>query len=247
MRRSRAEVYVLELALLGGAIGLRHALEADHLAAVATLVEDGDASALTGAAWGVGHSVPIVALGALFVGAGVRLPAVVATAFEVVVAAGLVGLGVWALAGGGSIGTSIARVVGRTGGGTDATESAGDGEPDHRHHTVAGRRVGLTHTHPRTASASDSHADEASFAVGVVHGVAGSGGVVAGLAATARTPVGSVGFLAGFAVVTVVTMALLSWGWRRVPVGTDRLRTLAGLVSLAVGVALLADLAGVVP
>lgn len=195
----------------------------------------------------MGHSVPIVGLGALFVGAGVRLPPTVATAFEVVVAAVLVGLGVWALGGGAPIGTSLARFVDRTGEGAGGTESAGDGGTGHRHHTLAGRRIGLTHTHPRTASASSSHADEASFAVGVVHGVAGSGGVVVGLAAAARTPVGSACFLTGFAVVTVVAMALLSWGWRRVPVGTDRLRTLAGLVSLAVGVALFVDLAGVVP
>jgi high-affinity nickel permease len=49
MRRTHARPSVFEPALLGAAIGLRHALEADHRAAVATLVED-DASARTGAA-----------------------------------------------------------------------------------------------------------------------------------------------------------------------------------------------------
>ncbi|MFC6838395.1 hypothetical protein [Halomarina ordinaria] len=49
---------MLEGALLvGGAFGMRHAFEADHLAAVATLVEDGERPVSTGAAWGIGPSI----------------------------------------------------------------------------------------------------------------------------------------------------------------------------------------------
>jgi len=61
----------------GGAVGVGHALEANHLTAVATLVDErrgADEPRGVGASWGVGHSIPVVALGALFAALGVRLP-----------------------------------------------------------------------------------------------------------------------------------------------------------------------------
>ena len=55
---------------LGFVLGLRHALDADHVAAVATLLrrEQGVAKAMgVGALWGVGHTASLVAFGALLV------------------------------------------------------------------------------------------------------------------------------------------------------------------------------------
>lgn len=78
--------------LVGGAFGVHHAFEADHVAAVATLVEAEDRPASTGAAWGVGHSLPILALGALFLALDLRVPSTVATGFEEVKESRLQGL-----------------------------------------------------------------------------------------------------------------------------------------------------------
>jgi hypothetical protein len=212
--------------LVGGAFGAKHAFEADHVAAVATLVESGERSASTGAAWGIGHSVPILALGALFLALNVQIPSGIATAFEALVAAILVALGVRVIAGREALGTSILRHVhDRDADGTDS---------DHRHLTIGERRVGLTH----------SHADEESFAVGIVHGLAGSGGVVVALAAAAPTLVDGIGFLIGFAVASVLSMALASWGWSRAVGQTGTLRLVAGLASVAVGMLLFAEIAG---
>jgi high-affinity nickel permease len=55
--------------LLGLVIGLRHALEADHLAAVASLStrHDGRLSALSrGGLWGLGHSATLLAIGGAY-------------------------------------------------------------------------------------------------------------------------------------------------------------------------------------
>ena len=57
--------------LVGGLFGVRHAFEADHVAAVATLVEDDDRPVTAGLAWGVGHCLPVLALGGLFLALGV--------------------------------------------------------------------------------------------------------------------------------------------------------------------------------
>ncbi|MFB6173850.1 MAG: sulfite exporter TauE/SafE family protein [Halobacteriales archaeon] len=212
------------IALVTGlAFGVRHAFEADHVAAVATLVEDGERPASTGAAWGVGHSVPILLLGALFLALGLRIPEPLADGFEAVVALVLVALGLRVLAGREAIGTALLSHV---------HEGDGDG---HRHVRVAGREVGLVH----------SHADEESFAVGVVHGLAGSGGVVVALAAAAPTVAGGAAFLGAFAVATVVAMSAAAWGFGTALGRTGALRTVAGLASVAVGLLLLADVLAV--
>jgi cytochrome c biogenesis protein CcdA len=217
---------VFATALAAGlAFGARHAVESDHVAAVATLVEDGQSSFSTGAAWGVGHSLPILALGAVFVGLGLRPPPVVASGFELVVGLVLVVLGVRAVAGREPLGTAVVRHV-------HGDDEAGD---HHRHLRIAGRTVGLTH----------SHAAGESFAVGVVHGLAGSAGVVVALAATAGGPVDGAGFLAGFSAASVGAMAVAAWAWGRAVGHAARLRVLAGVASVAVGLLLVASSAGV--
>ncbi len=255
---------MLETALLvGGAFGVRHAFEADHVAAVATLVEEQDRPASTGAAWGVGHSIPILLLGALFLALDLRVPPPVATAFEAVVAVVLVALGARAVAGREALGLSLLRHVHDGGHERDDDQGHDDqghthayeGEHEHGHDddghehahehthaqegghlhlTVLGREVGLTH----------SHADDASFAVGVVHGLAGSGGVVVALAAAAPTVADGAGFLLGFAVATVVAMGLAAWGWGRAVGRTGTLRVVAGLASICVGLLLFAEVVG---
>lgn len=209
--------------LVGGAFGVRHAFEADHLAAVATLVKDGDRPASTGAAWGLGHSIPILSLGTMFLVLDLQIPASLTTGFELVVAVILVILGVRVIAGREALGTVLLRHI-----------HSDDDEPSgfvHRHVTVGTREIGVTH----------SHSDEESFAVGIVHGFAGSGGVVIALAAAAPTVSDGAGFLTGFSVATIISMGIVSWGWGHGIQRTTALRTVAGLASVAVGVLLFAE------
>ena len=145
----------------GAVLGVRHALEADHLAAVATLVRDGgDRSSLVGASWGLGHSLPIVALGLGLVTLGIRPPAVVTALFEVLVGVVLLVLGarlLWTLARG------------------DLATRHDHGDGDHVHLSVGDLSFGLTHL----------HLDGDSFLVGVLHGFVGTGTLVVLLVAAA--------------------------------------------------------------
>ena len=82
---------------LGSLLGMRHAFEPDHLAAVSTLVtreRSGYKAALVGAWWGIGHTLSLLLVGAILI---VLLRAddlaQVAEAFEFPVALMLVGLG----------------------------------------------------------------------------------------------------------------------------------------------------------
>lgn len=223
----------------GGVFGAKHALEADHVAAVATLVEDTDEPARTGTAWGIGHSIPVVFLGTVFLLVGVHLPASVATAMELLVGVVLIALGIRAIAGREALGARLLTHVHAEDGHPhvhdedDHQHSHVHGEDSHQHHHVRVHTgaIGLTH----------SHTDEASFAVGIVHGLAGSGGVVVALVAAAGTPIGGLAFLGGFTVATIGAMALVTAGWARLGGHAGRLRVAAGVLSVGIGLVLFAE------
>src|SRR5579871_6887129 len=92
---------ILTGSALGTVLGMRHALEPDHLTAVSTLVTGERSSlraAMLGASWGVGHTLSLVVVGAALVVMRAEMPAHVADAFELLVAVMLVVLGVRAIA-----------------------------------------------------------------------------------------------------------------------------------------------------
>jgi high-affinity nickel-transport protein len=91
----------LSLWALGILLGLRHALEPDHLAAVSTLAgaERGPRAAVgLGVAWGLGHTLALLAVATVLAAAQAALPPRLGTAFELGVGAMLVLLGVSAVA-----------------------------------------------------------------------------------------------------------------------------------------------------
>jgi hypothetical protein len=89
--------------------------------------------------------------------------------------------------------------------------------------------------------------DRGGFAVGAIHGLAGSGALVVALVATAPSVDNALAFLGGFSVCSVATMAAVSALWGRALDTRARrlLVTVAGVVGLGVGLALLAEVAGV--
>lgn len=86
--------------MLGALLGVRHAFEPDHLAAVATFVGEkrGVGASWLGAAWGLGHTLALVAVGTLLVALRLEMPPRAEAALELLVAFTLVGLGVHGLA-----------------------------------------------------------------------------------------------------------------------------------------------------
>ncbi|MFC5367195.1 hypothetical protein [Salinirubrum litoreum] len=213
----------------GSLFGARHALEPDHVAAVSTLVEDEERPGITGAAWGTGHSLPILLLGGLFLALDVQIPTNIATAFELLVVVVLVGLGVRTLAGREALGLALLRHV--------HDEQDTSGGRNHRHLDVAGRRIGLLH----------SHEDEESLAVGIIHGLAGSGGVVIALAAASQTTVGGTAFLLGFSLASILAMGVAAWTWGQAIGQSRKLRLVAGGASVLVGILLFAEIVGLTP
>src|ERR1700687_6348323 len=70
-------VNVVSFLFLGFFLGMRHATDADHVVAIATIVSRERSvvgSALIGAAWGVGHTITVMAVGAAIIMFGVVIP-----------------------------------------------------------------------------------------------------------------------------------------------------------------------------
>jgi hypothetical protein len=85
---------------LGLILGLRHAFEADHIAAVATIASRERSplrSASLGGFWGLGHLTSLLLVGLPVVALGLRFPSVLEVPLELGVAAMIVFLGVGGL------------------------------------------------------------------------------------------------------------------------------------------------------
>jgi high-affinity nickel-transport protein len=88
---------LLSAALLGFALGIRHAADSDHLAAIAALVarhRSPAAAARIGAIWGIGHSFTIFAVGGAMIALRIHAAPAWARAAEAIVAVVMVGLGI---------------------------------------------------------------------------------------------------------------------------------------------------------
>ncbi len=93
---------VVLVSLVAALLGLRHATDPDHLAAVTTLIASrreraARRAALLGAAWGVGHATTLFAFGVPVVLFEAALPDGLQRAAETAVGVLIVGLAVWLL------------------------------------------------------------------------------------------------------------------------------------------------------
>jgi high-affinity nickel-transport protein len=90
----------LSLPLLGFLLGVRHALDPDHVVAMSTIASRSPTlrrAVLVGAIWGMGHTLTIVAVGGAIIGLKVTISPRLGLAMEFAVALMLVALGAYNL------------------------------------------------------------------------------------------------------------------------------------------------------
>lgn len=185
----------LSLWLFGVVLGMRHALEPDHLAAVSTLVAErrrSGSGAMLGGLWGVGHTMALLLVAAALGAAGAAMPPRLGVAFELCVAFMLVFIGVRSLL--------MARRERRRLA-ADAGHTHALGAPEQGHV--------LPHASGRWRFARRS------LAVGLVHGLAGSGALTALVASQLPSAPGRVAYVMLFGFGSIVGMTILSGiaGW----------------------------------
>lgn len=208
---------VLAVAVL---LGLRHATDPDHIAAVSTLVANGRDGAARragelGLAWGLGHGLTLFAFGLPILLLDSYLPERAQQAAETAIAVVIVYL--------------AARLLVRWRRGAFHEHVHTHGDVDHSH-----VHVGHSHRHARSRLGA--------FGIGLVHGMGGSAGVGILLVASIESTALSVGSLGLLAVFTAVSMTMLSGGFGRALVTRPVAGAFAGVApvlgtaSLAFGV-----------
>jgi len=152
-----ADSHILSLLSLGFLLGLKHALDADHVAAILTIATENRTfwrSSLIGFCWGVGHTVILLVVGTAVLLFKFTIPSAWAKLFEVAVGVMLVGLGL-----------SVAFALWR------------ERVHLHAHWHDHGEQHRHLHSHSRGAHHDHLHRfrlEYKSLAVGMVHGLAGS-------------------------------------------------------------------------
>src|SRR6476469_4529881 len=91
---------IIWVLVLGFGLGLKHATEPDHLAAVSTIVSDRKSvwsSSVIGALWGVGHTISLLLAGILVIWLKFEITPWVSSLLEFCVALMLIVLGIGTL------------------------------------------------------------------------------------------------------------------------------------------------------
>jgi ABC-type nickel/cobalt efflux system permease component RcnA len=185
--------------LFGFLLGMRHALDADHLAAIATLATRSRSvgqTVLQGVAWGTGHTLTLMLFGGAVLVLGLALPAQAAQALELAVGVMLVALG--------------ADVLFRV---------RRERVHFHAHHHSGGVQHFHAHSHQDERTPHDPARHEhrhlrgfpgRALLVGMVHGMAGSAALILFSLETLRSPAWGLVYIAIFGLGSILGMALLT-------------------------------------
>ncbi len=219
-------------------LGLQHALEADHVAAVASIASDKKGFGRIvrhGAIWGMGHALTLGAFGGAVYALKLSLDDKLASGLEFGVGVMLVLLG----------GLALRRVL------KDRVHfhvHRHDGGETHFHaHSHAGEAA--DHRLSRHAHAHVKNGWARSLAVGMMHGLAGSAALVALTASTASSPQLGLLFMLLFGVGSVIGMAMfsavlavpLTLAARTMTWAQRGLQALAGVVAVGIGIAIMVE------
>lgn len=184
--------------ILGFLIGLRHAIEADHVAAVATLSNRSSSlrgALRLGAVWGIGHTLTLLIVGTAFLYLDMLVPEWVVQALEIMVGIMLILLGI----------DVVRRML-----------------KDRIHFHVHPHAGGVVHFHAHShkgelehivSQHEHNHSTEfplRALIVGLVHGLAGSAALVLLTLQTIQNPLIGVLYIVLFGFGSIIGMAAIS-------------------------------------
>lgn len=217
----------LTLLSLGFILGLEHAFDADHLAAVSTLIskhKNLKTASILGAIWGLGHTTTLFIVGAFIMVLKITIPEKIALSLEFIVAIVIVILGI-----------SVIKNL--------------FVNKKHVHtHTHEGNSHIHGHSHKQTKSHNHSHK---SFIVGMIHGMAGSAALMLLVLSTIKSTLLGLIYILVFGIGSVVGMTLASTlislpfivTAKKISLWNERIRWATGVFSILFGTFLMIKIA----
>jgi sulfite exporter TauE/SafE len=179
---------------LGLILGIKHALDADHVIAVSTIVSEHQSlkwASLIGAFWGLGHTTTLFVVGVLVIGLRLTIPPRLALGLEFLVALMLVVLGLnilWRS-------FSVEKI--------HLHAHAHNPETHAHFHFHESRKEDHSHSHPFKSMRKP-------FLVGMVHGLAGSAALMLLVLTTIPSPLSGLAYIVIFGLGSVGGMLVLS-------------------------------------
>jgi hypothetical protein len=223
---------------LGFLLGMQHALEADHIAAVSSIAarrtDVGDI-VRHGLTWGLGHTLTLFVFAGAAILLGHAIPEAMARPIETAVGIMLVGLG--------------AHVLWRLS--RDRVHFHQHGHGDGTVHFHAHSHAGETGPHARAVHAHEHGFRWRTLLVGLMHGMAGSAALLVLTVSQASSPAVGLGYVALFGVGSMIGMGALST-LIAVPIAVSArwltsanrgLQGAVGLATIAIGVTTIVETA----
>lgn len=181
----------LSLLLIGFVLGLQHAIEADHLAAVSTIVSEKKSlltASVVGGLWGLGHTISLFVVGAIVIFLKVQISESVEAKLEAIVGGMLILLGL------------------------NALRKLFSAKEIHVHAHVHGEREHLhIHAHGEETEASHHRFSPRSILIGAVHGLAGSAALMLLILPTIPSPALALLYILIFGVGSIGGMMAMSF------------------------------------
>jgi sulfite exporter TauE/SafE len=223
-----SDLSTFSVLLIGFVLGLRHAMDADHLAAVSTIVSEKKdllTASLVGGLWGVGHTISLFAVGLVVILLKLQISESVEATLEACVGFMLVILGL------------------------NAFRKIFQAKKIHVH---THEHDGHTHTHIHSHQFEESEESHHRFSprsvlIGMVHGLAGSAALMFLILPTIESPVVALVYILIFGIGSIggmVAMSLLiglpfHFTAQRFDYLNKGIRLCAGLFSFGLGLVIL--------
>lgn len=185
------QITTFSVLLIGFLLGLQHAVEADHLAAVSTIVSEKKSlltASVVGGLWGVGHTISLFAVGVLVIFLKLQISETLELKLEALVGGMLILLGI------------------------NAFRKLFTAEKIHVHTHEHGEREHIhIHTHVDEVPELSHHRFSVrSIAIGMVHGLAGSAALMLLVLPVIASPAVALAYILVFGIGSIGGMMAMS-------------------------------------
>jgi len=209
--------------LIGFLLGLQHAVEADHLAAVSTIVSEKKSlfsASIVGGLWGLGHTISLFAVGVVVIFLKLQISEIAETRLEAVVGVMLIILGL------------------------NALRKLFSSEKIHVHTHEHGTREHIhIHTHGDEPQPFHHRFSVRSVLIGMVHGLVGSAALMLLVVPTIASPYLALAYILIFGIGSIGGMMAMSFliglpmyfTAKRFGIVNRGIRFCAGVFSLVLG------------